>query len=257
MGPKMLEALELMKSGRVFAIKELKNHGVDRKVLRRLVDSGEVEKEHRGFYRISPISDFLMPQDTFPDDLLNYTFLDENAHLLEQAAEGAFFSFYSALSIHHLSDENNHKIWISYPADKGLKHFPSDNNVRIYRFKDEKSLKVGIEKVELNGKNYNVCSLERAVIDIVRTSNLGRSPKEYVKDPVSDIATANSILMEYYESPNVNIDKLKNIAGEFKIKHRIETSLELGYAFNKMNYENNNDKEDLIENIGEVRGMRP
>jgi hypothetical protein len=223
----MIQALEIMSNGSAFSSKELREHGIERRVIRRLLNAGEIDKEQRGFYRINPESEYYKEPISNSEGKIDYSFLDEHGYLLEQAGENSHFSFYTALRIHGFSNENYSKIWITYPSNKGQLTFPEHVNVRPFRTRQDSHLFIGIDTIDFNGRSFRVTSLERTLVDMVYYSNMGREGRTKLKDPKVDVETLENFINDFSKHPKMDINKFLSYAREFDVLHRVESSIGL------------------------------
>ena len=218
MGPKMKAAIDLMSDGVVRSLSELSELGFDRKVIKRLKNSGYINNEQRGFYRIS--SDFLKDQaNSHETDI--YTFLNNNAHLLEQAGDKSVFCLYSACYIHNLSTDNPHRVWIAYPAEKGSVKFPSHMSVSGVRWRKQGSFDEGIDLIEYEGKTIRVTSPERTLVDLLRFSHLIGN-KTSKSSLTIDSDTLRVAFRQYASSPEFNPAELSRLSELFGVSDFIQ-----------------------------------
>lgn len=167
MGPKMNQAIEFMKSGRIFTTSELAENGFDGRVLRRLKADGAIEQVKRGSYCVT-------------DEYRDETVEDEHPLELEDMAIGcarggpdSFICLYPAAHWHNLTfDTAYEKITVGIPHSRGV---PSNSDgadlYKFHRFRQEAALTQGIEIAgACKGVDVRVTNRERTVVDLYRFS---------------------------------------------------------------------------------------
>jgi predicted transcriptional regulator of viral defense system len=166
MGPKMREAIEVMKSGRIFSSAQLAELGIERRVLRRLRDIDAVEQVQRGYYCVA---DEHRDKSVQPDHPLE---LEDMAIGCARGGPESFICFYPAAHWHNLTvDTSFPVITVGIPHSRGL---PSGDGVELYkfhRFRQEATLSEGIETAgECKGVEVRITNRERTVVDLYRYS---------------------------------------------------------------------------------------
>jgi len=137
-----------------FRPRDLEELGLTLRDLRRLVQSGEVERAGRGLYRL-----------TAAEATEHHTLAAVCAR-----APNAIVCLLSALRVHGLGTQLPREVWIAIPHKARAPRTPA-LPTRIVRFSGP-SLRYGIEKIRLEGVPARITSPARTVVDCFRFHRL-------------------------------------------------------------------------------------
>ncbi|MCA1755459.1 MAG: type IV toxin-antitoxin system AbiEi family antitoxin domain-containing protein [Spirochaeta sp.] len=188
--------IELLESSSVLKASAIVNHGIDRKTVQRMVQTGEIQRIGRGLYSLS---------DYEVDSYHSYV----EAQLL---VETGVICLLSALSFHAIGTQTPRYVWLAVsrpsriPKIEGLP-------VKIVTF-SEPAFSAGIEEHQIEGATVKVYSPAKTVADCFKFRNkLGTdvaiealreavreknvSPDELLR--FADICRVRSVLVPYLE----------------------------------------------------------
>jgi predicted transcriptional regulator of viral defense system len=188
---------ELLQSSPVLKAGTIVSHGIDRKTIQRMVESGEIQWIGRGLYG---------PADYEPDSYHSYV----EAQML---VETGVVCLLSALSFHEIGTQTPRHVWLALsrpsriPKTEGLP-------VKIVTFSGP-AFSTGIEEHQIEGVRVKVFSPAKTVADCFKYRNkLGTdvaiealreavreknvSPDELLR--FADICRVRSVMMPYLES---------------------------------------------------------
>ena len=189
--------IELLESSPVLKASAIVSHGIDRKTIQRMVQTGEIQRIGRGLYSLS---------DYEVDSYHSYV----EAQLL---VESGVVCLLSALSFHEIGTQTPRYVWLAVcrpsriPKAEGLP-------VKIVTFSDP-AFSAGIEEHQIEGVRVKVYSPAKTVADCfkyrnklgidvaiealreaVREKNV--SPDEVLR--FADICRVRSVVVPYLES---------------------------------------------------------
>ncbi len=172
-------------------MKELKEAGYHTRNIRKLVDSGIIEKIKPGLYRL---------YDSSSADLFTQSFVD----ICKSVPKGVI-CLLSALDHYNLTTINPAKIHIAIPnqSKPPVIEYPP---VEFYYFR-EPMFNLGIKEVEVENGSFRIYSMERTLCDIFRYRNkLGE-----------DIAL--EALKSYISLDKADLNKLRYLAVKCRVKN--------------------------------------
>lgn len=145
--------LEILKTSAFLRSRDLKNHGLSRTALMRLVRKGEAIRARRGLY--------MRPGG--PDT--------EHVSLLEVAkmVPSGVICLLTALRFHGIGTQDPYQVWIAIGRKSKLPRI-SNTLVRIVRF-SEASLRYGLEEHEIHGTTLRITAPAKTVADCFKYRN--------------------------------------------------------------------------------------
>ncbi|MBO9428363.1 type IV toxin-antitoxin system AbiEi family antitoxin domain-containing protein [Sulfitobacter sp. R18_1] len=210
MGPKMRDAVKVMKSGRFFSTAALDEAGIDRRVLKRLEKQEIVHTLIRGVYYLD---EKYVKESNYPPHPNFETF----SLGLKNGGDTAFVHLYSAASFHELNvDGNVQYVTLGLDRDRGL---PAGDDFKYRRLSEGPKTNLGVEVYgEHRGVPIRITNLERTVVDLVYYSPLnGRSDV--------DEETAVDALNRYACHPDKNPALLDKMAREFGVENAVRIAM--------------------------------
>ena len=187
----MTKSLPIPLEGRPFNYQEARKTGLTQYALRRLLNSGELERIDYNLYRATG-------EDLSEEELYR--------RATKKVGKRTAICLLSALTYYGLTDTIAKQIWVMVEASKRIK----SPNIKLYRARDPR-WKIGI--VEKQG--YSITSLERTVVDSLTLKSVV-SPRigiEALKKAISNHQTTASKILE--------------IASRLGVKHRILAYIEV------------------------------
>ncbi len=195
--PSLLKALKIFKSKNgILKTSEAIKAGIHPRTLYELRDCGMIEKLDRGLYGLRGLPDISDP------DLVT----------VAKKVPNGVVCLISALYFHRLTNQIPHCVHIAIPQHiKAPKiDYPP---VRFYWF-SEKTWESGIEEHVIGGIKVNVYSREKTIIDCFKHRNK------------VGIEVAIEALKNYWESDNIDLNKIKHLAKISKVEKIIKPYLE-------------------------------
>lgn len=210
-----LDALSEM--GRPMSGVEFAAKGINRMVLKRLVDAGVLERVARGVFKA----------------------VEKN----EPAAENPFaiwawasvrnpsivFCLESAAVFHHITQGLAPKLYIAVP--EGLKggspELTSYVDTRYFRWPEE-FMTVGVDTVMIEGVEVKITSPERTVVDMFRYSNL--APASVRTSKMIETEAFHDCLVRFFEQQSEageGMKKLRKVAKPLGLWDRMKPQIEL------------------------------
>lgn len=145
--------IQLFDSSPVLKADTIVSHGIDRKTIQRVVETGEIQRIGRGLYYLS---------DYEVDRHHSYV----EAQMLVQSGVVCLLS---ALSFHEMGTQSSRYVWLAVPRRSRLPK-TGDRPLKIVTF-SEPSFFAGIEQHELEGVTVKVYSPAKTVADCFKYRN--------------------------------------------------------------------------------------
>ncbi len=172
-----LEKLKIIlkESNGVLLTSQLKEHGISRGNIKKLLDLNIIEKVSRGIYASTDI-------------------LQDEFYCLQQRYKRGVFSHNTALYFHGLTDKTPLKIDITFPS---VYREMNNDKIKKHYIKVDKFTQGIIKFKSLKGNEIYIYNMERTICDIIRDRNkldvdiLTKALNEYVKRPDKDLNTLN------------------------------------------------------------------
>jgi len=161
---------------------ELKAFGFSSRNLKKMIDTGLLEKIKQGYYVLSENT------GEIPDILIALKLIPQGVICL-----------LSAIEHYELSTVNPSSTSIALPRKANIPTLPSSRYIKIYRMTD-KHFKLGISEAELNGVKIRIYDIEKVICDCFK----------YDKQIEKNIAL--EVLKNYVSRKNCNIQKLLEYA---------------------------------------------
>ncbi len=177
--------------GKPFTYKDACYHGLSQYSLRKLLETGEIERLEHGLYRV-------INEDISEEDMYRAA--------IRKVGHPAVVCLLSALSHYDLTDVIPKQVWLMVPKEKRVKSL----SIKLYRARDP-HWKVGIVSKE----GYSITSLERTIVDslTLKTLRISRLGIDALKLAVSDKKTSAG--------------KIIQMASDLGVKHRILPYIEV------------------------------
>ncbi len=209
MGPRMREALDVMKNGRVFKMSDLENHGIDRRVVGRLKRAGYIHSTSRRCYQI----DDQLVENT--EDSESHYLMDDFSAACLQGGDTAFICLYPAAAFHGLNVDGGTQyltVGLSHSVRPPVTH---NSSFKFTRMRSEFATTLGVEEYGSHkGVPIRITNKPRTVVDLVRHSPIGN------RDEI-DEETAIDAVNRYISEPDYNPAELNRIASAFGVEHEI------------------------------------
>ncbi len=184
-------------NGGIVSGKELKENGIDRLSLYKLLAAGVLKKEFHGNYTMA---------DDQPDEYA----------ILQKRSDKIVFSHATALYLHGMSDRIPHTIDITVPQGDNISRIKKDYpNTRFHYCKKELWDLGIIEIVTPQGYRVRAYDRERCICDLVRNK----------KDVDTQIFI--QALRGYFSGTTSNPRKIVKYAKEFNVEKRIRSYMEV------------------------------
>lgn len=187
----MKEIIEFFKQHKGYArMEQLKHSGFHTRKIRKLIDSGKIQKIKPGLYRLT---------DMYSEGDYPISFID-----VCKSLKNGIICLISALEYHELSTINPEIVYVAIPnSDKRTKiDYPP---VKVFYFR-KRFYELGIEEVETEIGSFKIYSAEKTICDMFRYRNkLGE-----------DLALEG--LKNYLKRKDRDINKLWNYAIKAKVK---------------------------------------
>ena len=171
---------------RPFSYNEAVKSGLNKYILNKLIEKGEIERLCRGMYINS-----------------NYDNTSVEAQFSLAAIQCGLPScicLLSALEYYHLTDQITNKVWIMVPQSKRVQAA----NLKLIRSRNP-NWKYGIYK----NKNYWITTLERTIVDsLLHKQDIGSS-------------VALEALKKAVQEGKVKVGALLDMANKLQVKHRV------------------------------------
>ena len=216
MGPKMRAAIDTMKCGRVFTTSELKELGIDRKVIRRLRDAECIHSVSQGRYCIS--DEYLVE----PLEMNEKSFMLEDFSVaLTHGGPDSFICLYPAAYWHDLGVDNNFQtITAGIPRSRGTPAAHGDQ-YQFIRWRQEDALKVGVVNAgSFRGEDIRITDKERTVVDLIRYSTL--NSVQETSNLLIDEESAIEAVNRYIGSDGYRPAKLSEMAHTFGVGTQVD-----------------------------------
>lgn len=190
-------AIEVFRdAGGLLSMAEALRAGVHRRQLYQLRDDGALEVIERGLYRLVEID-----ESAFPDLVT-----------VAKKVPSGVICLISALAYHEITTQIPHYVYVALPQKA---HTPTLGYppLRCFWYSD-KLLTTGVEEVRLGGCQINIFDREKTLVDCVKFRNkIGM-----------DIVLES--LKMYWNSSQVNLDKLFGYAAQFRVKRILQPIME-------------------------------
>jgi hypothetical protein len=214
MGPKMRDAIKLMENGEVFSSSALNDLGIDRRVVKRMIDSRILMQVRRGFYELS--EEHKKPVVLTENDFQDIEFLRDAMVLC--APSPAAVCLYTAADWHKMTNHNlSSEVMCMVPYARGS--VPANDNFRFIRMRQDAALTEGIEQIPFQGVLLNITNPPRTVVDLFRYSPLaGKTEKSGI---LIDEEAALTAFSNYRASDAYDANELYRIAEVFGVEEPI------------------------------------
>lgn len=163
--------------------RELTAGGVHTSQIRELQDEGYIYEIKRGLYQWS---DYI---------------IESNQELVEvsKIVPNGVICLLSALSYHGLTTHQPRENYVAIHRDATRHTLPDYPPIRLFYFSDSQ-YRVGITETTLSGHQVKIYDAEKTLCDVVRYRN--KIGQDIVRES----------LKEYFDQPNVNVEKLMDYA---------------------------------------------
>jgi predicted transcriptional regulator of viral defense system len=189
--------MELFESSPVLKATAIVEHGVDRKTIQRMVQTGEIQRIGRGLYRLS-------------DHAVGSYHSFVEAQML---VESGVVCLLSALFFHEMGTQTPRSVWLAVPRPSRIPN-TADQPLRIVTI-SEPAFSAGIERHEIEGVTVKVYSPAKTIADCFKYRNkLGidvaiealreavrwkkASPDELLR--FAEVCRVRTVMMPYLES---------------------------------------------------------
>ncbi|NDV50628.1 hypothetical protein [Salipiger sp. PrR003] len=215
MGPKMREGIEVMSDGKVYTSRELRNKGVNKRVLARLKEGGYVHEIGRGRYFLDEEYVTGRTDDHDKDHLL-----EDFARAALTGGEGSVICLYSAAQWHDLSIDMVPQVQVGVPRSRGPQRAELEL-VQFVRWRAQEALHVGVGvAATYKGVEIRVTDAERTLVDLLRYSplaNLGDNSGLLI-----DEESVTEAFALYFKDPRANPARLIAMAERFNVREPVD-----------------------------------
>ena len=146
--------LELVRKNGILKTKDLKAHGINSKILTRLVNEGRLVRIDRGLYRLTGIE---------------YETRFHNYAEIHKRFPKSVICLLSALSFHEITTQLPYQIWIAI-EEKARRPKSEGVALRVVRF-SKKALEEGVEEYPIEGVPVRITNPARTVADCFKYRN--------------------------------------------------------------------------------------
>ncbi len=177
------QVIEFFEKEPLLRSQELTDRGIDRKTIKRMVDSGELIRVARGLYR---------RPDYIPHH--HYSLLEARKSL-----PNGVICLLSALDWHDIGTQNPSQVWVAVPR-RTWRPTTLDIPVRIVTY-SPKTFEAGISQVQIENMPVNIYNIPRTIADCFKYRNkIGLDVAiEALKDVLRQRRTTVDELLRYAE----------------------------------------------------------
>ena len=137
----------------IVTTKQVEEAGLNRSILKKLVEDGILDKESKGIYSMA---------DYFADEY----------KLIQMRSDKAIFSYGTALYLLGLSDITPHYFDVSVPQGCNVSRIKKDNPTLRFHYVKKEWWDIGITSIRTPyGGMVNIYNKERCICDLIRNKN--------------------------------------------------------------------------------------
>ena len=176
---------------------DISTAGIDRRILRDLINENTIEKIKRGLYRWKDA------KFDIEEELINVSKIIPHGVICLE----------SALAYYKLTTYTPGEYTIAVRRNYNIK-LPDYPPIRLYYFSDKYYID-GVEKIDIDGNIIKIYNIEKTICDCLR-----------YEDKISKDIIIESI-KEYVKRRDKNISKLMNYAAKAKVKDAVQKYIEV------------------------------
>ncbi|MCJ7651053.1 MAG: Abortive infection protein AbiEi [Candidatus Lokiarchaeota archaeon] len=176
---------------------DISTAGIDRRILRDLINEDTIEKIKRGLYRWKDA------KFDIEEELINVSKIIPHGVICLE----------SALAYYKLTTYTPGEYTIAVRRNYNIK-LPDYPPIRLYYFSDKYYID-GVEKIDIDGNIIKIYNIEKTICDCLR-----------YEDKISKDIIIESI-KEYVKRRDKNISKLMNYAAKAKVKDAVQKYIEV------------------------------
>ena len=176
---------------------DISTAGIDRRILRDLINEDTIEKIKRGLYRWKDA------KFDIEEELINVSKIIPHGVICLE----------SALAYYKLTTYTPGEYTIAVRRNYNIK-LPDYPPIRLYYFSDKYYID-GVEKIDIDGNIIKIYNIEKTICDCLR-----------YEDKISKDIIVESV-KEYVKRRDKNISKLMNYAAKAKVKDAVQKYIEV------------------------------